>query len=367
MIYGERVRQVREMHRLTQASLADKLPTLTQYRLSRVEGGRLDPDEETVAMLASVLGVTVDFFERPPFPDVQALSPQLRSRSSRLTQGSKNSALQWARLIMEEYERLQAAAKAIPVRLRPLYSLSPSDAAHEVRDWLGFSANEPLPYLVLAVERLGVAVLGVPFPADAMDAFCAWRDGSPVVGLLSGAPGDGLRFSLAHEIGHLVLHDSTATTGKDAESQADQFAAELLTPLLAMRKAMPSRITLSTLTMLKSQWGVSIKALIRRARELGHVDQDRAISFYKQISSRGWNQVEPGHVPREKPRALRKLAEISYGSGPNIEKMAADAGWSEELAQQVLAEHATPEELPSAGPVKRDSLPANVVPLRRRA
>src|SRR5690242_19822697 len=57
MIYGERVRQVREMHRLTQTTLADRVPTLTQPQLSRIEKDQATPDDETVAMLAAVLGV----------------------------------------------------------------------------------------------------------------------------------------------------------------------------------------------------------------------------------------------------------------------------------------------------------------------
>jgi hypothetical protein len=92
--------------------------------------------------------------------------------------------------------------------------------------------------------------------------------------------------------------------------------------------------------------GVSIKGLIRRARELGVIDQERAISLYKQISSRGWNRFEPGHVPIEKPRAFRKLVEIAYGKVINVDSFAADRGWSEELAHEILDRYASPSELP---------------------
>jgi hypothetical protein len=141
------------------------------------------------------------------------------------------------------------------------------------------------------------------------------------------------------------------------------FAAELLTPLSAIRHAMPSKITLNSLAMLKTQWGVSIKALIRRARELNAIDQDKAISLYKQISARGWNKAEPGYVPREKPRAFRKLIEISYGPGASVQRVATDAGWSEELTLQILNEHATTEELPFHPPSSRLGYD-NVVDLR---
>jgi len=93
--------------------------------------------------------------------------------------------------------------------------------------------------------------------------------------------------------------------------------------------------------------------------------QDRATSLYRQISARGWNKSEAGYVPIEKPRALRKLAEIAYGPGPNTERFAVDFHWSYDLAISVLNQHATPEELPfnqSDGIVDR----SNVIELHSR-
>ncbi|MFI7551947.1 ImmA/IrrE family metallo-endopeptidase [Micromonospora sediminimaris] len=363
MIYGERVKQVREMQHLTQSALAGMIPNLSQYQVSRIESDAAVPDAETIALIAATLGVTVDFFERQPSPHLEAQSPQLRARSSRLTQGVKSSALQWARLVDEEYERLKLRAKPLPVRIHSMPGASPSKAAQEIRPLLGFSPDQPLPYLLLAVERLGVAVLGIPYSAPALDAFCAWRDGTPIIGLLNGVPGDRLRWSVAHELGHLVLHRGRSS-GKQIEVEADEFAAELLTPRSAIEQAMPSKITLSTLTMLKTQWGVSVKSLIRRAKESGFIDQERAISLYKQVSARGWNRSEPGYVPREKPRAFRKLVEISYGDGPNVEAMARDAGWSQELTLAIIEQYANAEELPLE-PTPNAITQDNVVAFRR--
>ncbi|MEU8061744.1 XRE family transcriptional regulator [Microbispora bryophytorum] len=366
MIYGERVRQLREMHRMTQAQLVGEVPGLTQPQLSRIEKGQAEPNEETVALFAAIFGVTVDLFQRPPISSLSAHSPQLRARS-RLTARDKSSSLEWARLIEEEYQRLQEQARTLPVRISASSQASPSDAARQMREVLGFNPKDPLPYLILAVERIGITVLGIPMRHDALDAFCAWREEKPIIAVLSDVPGDRIRFNVAHELGHLVLH-GRRQTGRDMEAEADEFAAELLAPLESIRREMPRRPTLSSLAMLKTQWGVSIKSLIRRARELDLIDQDRAISLYKQISARGWNRAEPGHVPIEKPRALRKLAEIVYGPGPNIEKMSYDAGWSEELTFEVLKQHATLDELPYQGPrhltpIESDS--HNVLPFRR--
>jgi Zn-dependent peptidase ImmA (M78 family)/DNA-binding XRE family transcriptional regulator len=364
MIQGDRIRQVREMHHLTQSDLVRDIPDLTQPHLSRLESGRApDPGAEIVSLLSAVLGVTQEFFYKPPAPNLRAHSPQFRARS-RLTESAKAAGLQWARLVHEAYQELRLQANRIPVQLTQLNGSPPHEAAHVVREVLGFSQDEALPYLVLAIERAGVTMLGLPYNADSLDAFSAWCHDEPVIALLRDAPGDRIRFSAAHELGHLVLH-GPYQTGREIEDEADAFAAELLTPQRAITRAMPRNPTLSSLAMLKTEWGVSIKSLVRRARELGTIDTDRATSLYRQISARGWNKSEVGYVPDEKPRALRKLAEIAYGPGPNTERFAVDIHWSYDLAISVLNQHATAEELPfnqSDGTVDR----SNVIELSSR-
>jgi Zn-dependent peptidase ImmA (M78 family)/transcriptional regulator with XRE-family HTH domain len=367
MSFGQRVRQLRLMHGMTQAELADRV-LLNQYKLSRIESDDTSCPEETQQMLAVELGVTSDYLHRPPSTPVQAHSPQFRARS-RVTQRDKHAAQAWSNLVNEEYSRLSARNNIIPSKIEPVTNMDPVEAAHQTRDVLGFTSDEPLPYLVLAAERAGVRVLGLPFQVSTIDAFCAWHGDIPVIGILTGVPADRARFTVAHELGHLILHRA-GQTGKQVEEEADVFAAELLTPRHALLPALPKRPNLSNLTMVKTQWGVSIKALVRRCRELGVIDGDRALSLYKQISKKGWNHREPGFVPEEKPRGLRKLAELCYGAGPNIELMATEAGWSEELTADVLRQHAALDNLPRKRGAARAVSPVrgeNVVYLSERA
>lgn len=366
MTYGQRVRQLRVMHGMTQTELADRVLT-SQDQLSRLERGEVRCDAETEQMLAVELGVTDEYLRRPPTASLGAHSPQFRARSS-VTKRDRSAALEWARLVDEEYTRLVAAGSVISPRLASGSGQDPVRSAHLVRDLLGFNQHEPLPYLVLAVERLGVRLFGLPLAVPTVDGFSAWHGDTPVIGILAGVPADRVRFTVAHELGHLVLHQPSQT-GRQLEAEADEFAAELLTPRASIAEVLPPNPTLSSLTMLKTQWGVSIKVLVRRARELGIADADRTLSLYKQISKRGWNRKEPGFVPPEKPRGFRKLAELSYGPGPNVERFAFDAGWSQELALKVLVEQATADELPRK-PREATSTPPstqdNVIYLGRR-
>jgi Zn-dependent peptidase ImmA (M78 family)/transcriptional regulator with XRE-family HTH domain len=364
MIVGERVRQARELHCMTQGRLIEEIPELTQSRLSRIEKAKaqLPVGDMAAAMIAATTGVTVDWLSRPPSVSLSGLSPHFRARS-RTTETTKASGLAWAALVNEAHVVLADRVRGIPVQVEPAAAVDPRQAARELRRLAGFSSLEPLPYLVLALERLGVRVLGLPWAAPTVDAFCAWCDDVPTIALSADVPGDRRRWTVAHELGHLLLHDRTQQ-GRDVEAEADAFAAELLTPLDALRLQMPAQLTLRSLTMLKSQWGVSVKSLVRRARELGVIDDDRATSLYRQISARGWNRAEPGYVAVEKPRALRKMVEIALGSS-DAEALAQEMGWSTELAQVVLDQHARADELPMSTDLAAPAQ-GNVLPLRPR-
>lgn len=343
MSIGGRVKQLREMHSLTQAALAEEVPGLTQSRLSRLESGMADVNDETIELLAIALDVRSEFFFRDATQSLVGQSPQLRARS-RLTQTAKSSAMRWAQTILEEYVRLEDG-RGGSCSLESMPGTPPAFAASEMRRTLGFDQHSPLPYLLLAIERLGVTLIGIPVSQPALDAFCAWNGDRPVIGLLEGASPDRVRWNAAHELGHLVLHRGL-DKHSSMESEADAFAAELLTPLSALRGVMPRSPKLSHLTVIKTQWGVSIKSLVRRARELEIIDQDRALSFYKQMSARGWNKNEPGFVAEEKPRGFRRLAEQRYSNPPDVASLALDSAWSEFLARRVLMRHAASDELP---------------------
>ena len=323
MSFGQRVRQLRLMHGMTQAELADRV-LLNQYMLSRIERGEMSCSSETQQMLAVELGVTSDYLHRVPPEPIETHSPLFRARS-RVTQRDKHATHAWANLINEEYSRLSARNNVIPSQLMPALGTDPAEAAHRTRLALGFNDDEPLPYLVLAAERVGVRVLGLPFKVATIDAFCAWNAQTPVVAIMAGVSADRVRWTVAHELGHLILHQA-GQSGKHVEDEADVFASELLTPRHALRPTLPRQPNLSNLTMVKTQWGVSIKSLVRRCRELGVIDADRALSLYKQISKKGWNRNEPGFVPTRSHEA--------YGSSPSFATALAptSSGWPQRLA-----------------------------------
>jgi Zn-dependent peptidase ImmA (M78 family) len=88
---------------------------------------------------------------------------------------------------------------------------------------------------VRVTEQHGVVVTLAPFAGSAtptVDAFSTSRLPRPVVVLTPDRAQDvnRHRFTAAHEWGHLIMHPDTAPGDPQIEKEADQFAAELLTP-----------------------------------------------------------------------------------------------------------------------------------------
>lgn len=121
----------------------------------------------------------------------------------------------------------------------------------------------------------------------------------------SAAPTDRVRFTMAHELGHLVMH---AMPTENMEREADRFAAEFLMPEYDIRPQLID-VTLNLLAILKRVWRVSMAALLKRARDLRAISEKKATALWKKMSALGFRKREPAELDLspERPRLLRNL------------------------------------------------------------
>jgi Zn-dependent peptidase ImmA (M78 family) len=244
---------------------------------------------------------------------------------------------------------------------------NPREAAEITRNSLGIGPHVPIRHLTSALEKAGVLILALPKAFPHREAFSLWAGYDrqrPVIVLSGGAAGDRLRLSIAHELGHLVMHKPVTNPVREIEQQAYRFVGEFLLPEAAMRQELVSPLTLDSFVPLKTRWGVSIQALIVHARALGIITERKYTYLFQQLSRRGWRNREPRmfDVPLEKPRALRQVAEMVYGNPIRYKKIAEDVRMPETLIRGIIEAHATR----TATPVEEVSKPkADVVQFSR--
>jgi len=181
----------------------------------------------------------------------------------------------------------------------------PRDAASMVRKAWGLPSG-PVVNLVAAIEKAGGVVLSRDLGSDLLDAVSQWSDGeAPLLLVNDHAPGDRRRFSIAHEVGHLVMHNQPGS-GIDQEREADIFAAAFLMPAADIRKDFAGGMDLSKLLALKNRWRVSMSALLRRAHGLNVITDWQYRTITIEMSALGYRTSEPGDVSIEEPCRVRE-------------------------------------------------------------
>lgn len=345
MINGERVRQAREFSGLTQTELSD-LVGILQPQIARIEMGYKQPSSIVLEQIVLHTGFPMAFFRRSAPPNFPLGSLLFRSQAS-MTSRERQRVHRYGQILLEIVDTvLLPHIRKIELRLPRISKVSPNEAASIARAELGLSPNTPVKHLLNVIERAGVFIFALPTSFEAGDAFSVWAEydvPKPIIALSDGKPGDRLRFNCSHELGHLIMHASGMVGTPDKlHSEANEFAAEFLMPADIMREEISAPVTLSALAQLKPRWGVSIQALITRARDLKIISQRQYKYLFEQLGALGWRKCEPKNldVPIERPRAFRKMVELVYGNPINYERFAADTNLTIRLLKRITEAYA---------------------------
>ena len=355
---GKRVRQARELRGLTQTELADKA-RVSQGLIADIERGFRDGSHNVMSAIASQTRFPLSFFSKEPEIEFSIDSLLFRARAS-ATRRQLTSACRYAELIYELFQEMSKRFTRIPLILPKLLGGDPNIAAQKTRAAMGLPSDQPIVHLVNSIEKAGVIVLPIPAEIEKEDAFAHWvTPDTPTIAAIAGRPGDRSRFSVAHELGHIVLQHSRQFRTDD-ERIANVFAAEFLMPESAMRREVEQPVTLSRIAELKPRWGVAIQALVRRAFDLKIVTERQYRYLFEQIGSKKWRTNEPLYIEPEKPRALRQMLESVYGHPIDYYRLASDARLRTELVKEIVEGYAGPRETTSP---RRNG---NVVDFKRR-
>jgi Zn-dependent peptidase ImmA (M78 family) len=169
--------------------------------------------------------------------------------------------------------------------------------------------------LTQLIEDAGIIIVNSNFDTSLVDAFSV-VDGinPPIIFLNNKIPGDRMRFTLAHELGHIIMHQGGVS--HEIEKEANIFAAELLMPEADIESHLHS-LSLSKLATLKEYWKVAMSSLIKRAADIGSISSNQYRYLCIQMSKNNFKLREPIEIPREEPSTLKDtvngyLKELGY-------------------------------------------------------
>jgi Zn-dependent peptidase ImmA (M78 family)/transcriptional regulator with XRE-family HTH domain len=331
-INREMLALARESRRKTQTALAAEVGVV-HSTISKAESGMSEPSDHLVEAYAKHLRYPVEFFSATA-PPARLPVAFYRKKKSQVGPLDVRTIEAQMRVLCMHVDRLLRSVEPPPSRL-PAVDLatsgrSASDVAHELRLSWNISRG-PIANMTAIVEASGCFVIPWHFDIPGVDALSMKNDGLPPIIMVDpSAPGDRQRFTLAHELGHVILHHHAVLPEGDVEDEANEFAAEFLMPRAEIRPFLYN-LTLEKAAQLKMHWRTSMGAIVKRASDLEAITDSQSARLWKKMNYLGFKRNEPVEVARETPKMAKNLVafhmkRLGYSPG----EMSRMLPWSEE-------------------------------------
>jgi len=274
--HGDKLRLARLLSSLSLDELGGQVAASRQY-LHQLETGAKEPTPEMTAALAAVLRVSERFFETPALNPVREDDCHFRKlftapRTVMAQAAARGTLVEMLVTALEK--RLKLPKIDFPDLGKPESLDEVESIAEAAREHWRLGLDGPITNMTRVLENAGAVVVQFVDISDRIDALSIARRRPIIVRSDAKAAAVLLRFDLAHECGHLVMHQGIVTGDHKTEEQAHRFASAFLLPRRAFAREFPRSRALqwTSLYALKLRWKVSVRAIVRRAFDLGLID-----------------------------------------------------------------------------------------------
>jgi len=330
MSVGERIKLARKMRKMSQRDLARKV-SVSYQAISNYEMEKNVPSSGVLLELTKALDVKLDFFLRSP--DITLSEPLFRKKKH-LRKRDEKAIMAKIQDWIERYSEVEGLVMQEPLPpFRPPESVICRISALEDTERVAVHLREawdlgldPIDNLTEILEEHNVKIGVVSgHPDNDFDAVTFSANNTPVIALNESMSGDRQRFSLAHELGHLVLECPDYI---NEHAAVNRFAGAFLVPARMARAELGMQrqyINIRELELLKQKYGLSIAGWVYRAKDLGIIGDSTTKRLWRLLRSKGWDKKEPGEpYPPEKPKRMERITMKAVGEGIISEERAAE-------------------------------------------
>lgn len=339
-----RLTQARVLAWLTKGELAEKIG-VSAAAIGQYESGVSTPRPDLLPALAKQLRVPLEFFATGrPLGRLDVADAHFRSlRSTRAKDRAKAAA--HAEQVWELTYALEKQVRFPAVDLpRIPEGTPPVEAAQVLRDaWQ--VPRGPVPHLAATMEARGIVVCLIQMTNEAVTRVKAYSTdalGRPIVVVTPERFKSvyEYRFTCAHEVGHLLMHPNPLPGDRQQEREADQFAAEFLTPTAEIGPLLPRTVRMAVLDSLSKSWGISIESLIYRMGELRLISDVSIRRAHQRLAGlANYRREEPlAAYPGEVPTLLQEALALAASRGYHYADLAHELCWTVRHLTEVLGE-----------------------------
>jgi len=314
---GERIQQARKASGLSLRALAE-MTGVTAMAISKYENNQSTPSSGVLLALSNALGVRTEYFFRRVSVELKEVEYRKHSKLP------KKVLAQMEGNVLEQVERYLSLEEILPVSPIKAFEL-PKELPEQITDYDEIEhiailvrkewklGQNPILDLTGNLEERGIKV----FQAEALhdgkfDGLACRVNGAPIIVVGINWPGDRQRFTLAHELGHLILNGRlSAELLENEEKLAHRFAGAFLAPASEVLKELGSQRSWfepRELCVLKKAYGLSMSAWLHRAQDLSIINDATYLKMVKLFRKNGWHKQEPcDDYPREEPQIFTQL------------------------------------------------------------
>lgn len=283
-VFASRLKRARKLRKMSQQELASRLD-FTKQMVSKYENGELFPDSRRLLQISVALGLPPGYFLRS-----ETVRPEgflFRKKAS--LQGKALESLQeQLSILMESYieiEEIMGEPSPEPLPLLDVRNPGEAEEAAETLRGLWSLGTDAFGSVTQILEGKGIKVIRIEADRGFAGVSCRLDGGHSVIVVNGTHNVERQRFTLLHELGHLVLR---FPEGGDEEKACDRFAGAMLLPgaqLLQLLQGKREHILVQELQIIQEQFGMSAESVLYRCKDLGIVSTHRHAMWYKRINT----------------------------------------------------------------------------------
>lgn len=304
-IFGRRLNRARLINGLSMEDLSRMVsPTVSRQAINKYEKGQSMPDSSMLISLSNVLGVKPDYFFRPFTVEVDKV--MFRRKNS----FPAKDALTIKEKVREELERYLEVEQLCGTESKTTVDkhhvsdmTDVLNAANDTRHRFGLG-TDGITNVIEVLEDNGIKIIEVS-EDESFEGLSGYaNDSIPLIVINSRADSEHKRFTLLHELGHLVLKFADEISDREAENMCNIFASELLLPsdiLISRLGKNRHDISLAELTDIQKQFGISIDSImaslsrnevITRRRYDGYLKKKKSYPEFRDIVEKSVSEPE---------------------------------------------------------------------------
>jgi len=284
-IFGRRLNQARLIKGLTMDELGKRVqPAVTRQAINKYEKGNTSPDSRMLIAFSAALGVKPDYFFRP---FTVAVDKIMFNKKAGISERVIASIREKVREELERYLEIEELCGSSAVFTLYKKEVCTADEAREyanevrIKFGLGFDG---ISNVIEVLEDNGINIIEISEDESFGGLSGYANDSIPVIVVNRNLTSEEKRFTLLHELGHLIMDCLSESESKKIEHLCNTFASEMLMPSSVLKGRLGNMrhdISLAELSDIQRQYGVSIDTIMLSLKDLGVITGRRYDGYLK--------------------------------------------------------------------------------------